>query len=392
MQKQLDYQGKSNGLRLGFDAKRAFFNKTGLGNYSRNLLSALTKYYPQNKFILYTPQYPAPISPEFLSDNKNIEIKTPVKYFHRKFSDVWRSFYMGEHIKKDQLDIFHGLSHELPVDLKDKKIKKVVTIHDLIFLIYPEFYPALDRRIYMWKFKQSCRTADKIIAISEQIKKDIMKYYHIPEEKIEVVYQHCNPIFEQEVSKETFDDVNKRYELPQNYFLYVGAIARRKNILILLKAFQAIKQYQDMDLVIVGDGGKYKKYIQRYIEKHHLTKRVKIYTKVPNEDLPAFYRQALVFVYPSIYEGFGIPLIESLYSRTPVITNRYGCFSEAAGPGAIYVDPESIGDLAQAMENFLINPNLRKKLSEAGYQYVQQFNEKAFADGVMKVYQQLLKP
>ena len=377
-------------IRIGFDAKRAFHNRTGLGNYSRNLLSALTSLYPRNEYFLYTPKAPASGADHFLPESDRIRIKTPQKYYHKKFSGLWRSVYLKEFLEEDEIQVYHGLSHELPFKIKSEKIKTVVTIHDLIFRKYPELYPMVDRNIYNWKVKNACKIADKIIAISEQTKQDIMEYYHVPEEKIAVIYQNCDEAFGKPLPKEELDRVTEKYDLPKNYFLYVGSITERKNVLKLVRAFDYLKKYSDMDLVLVGSGGNHKEQVEQYIKQNNLTKRVKMYNHVPDEDLPALYRQALVFVYPSIYEGFGIPIIEALYSKVPVITTMNGCFPEAGGPGAVYINPESVNDITQAMENFLLNPNLRTKLASAGYDYVQRFTAKSLAEQTMQVYREVL--
>ena len=390
MPKRSQSEKMDDSIRIGFDAKRVFHNRTGLGNYSRNLLSGLTTLYPQNEYYLYTPRPPASGTSDFFTPGANIQIKTPRKYYHKKFSALWRSVYLKEFLEQDEIQVYHGLSHELPFRRKPEIIKTVVTIHDLIFLKYPELYPMIDRAIYEWKVKNACKIADKIIAISEQTKQDIMEYYHVPEEKIAVIYQNCDEAFGKPLPKKELDRVMEKYDLPKNYFLYVGSITERKNVLKLVRAFDYLKKYSDMDMVLVGSGGNHKEQVEQYIKQNNLTKRVKMYHEVPDEDLPALYRQALVFVYPSIYEGFGIPIIEALYSKVPVITTMNGCFPEAAGPGAVYVNPESANDIAQAMENFLLNPNLRTKLATAGYKYVQKFTAKSFAEQTMQVYREVL--
>ena len=177
-------------MKIGFDAKRLFNNYTGLGNYSRTLV----KNYAQsstNSINLYTTH-----------SNNNKE--TEIFYDENKFflhitksliKSLWRSCGIVKQLKKDKIKIFHGLSNELPIGIKNSGVKSIVTIHDLIFKIYPKTYPLFDRFIYDFKFKHACKTADKIIAISEQTKKDIIRFYNIPENKIEVVYQSCNDLF-----------------------------------------------------------------------------------------------------------------------------------------------------------------------------------------------------
>ncbi|MDX9705802.1 MAG: glycosyltransferase, partial [Weeksellaceae bacterium] len=183
-------------MRIGFDAKRAFFNTSGLGNYSRSTIELLTKFYPQNDFLLFTPSIENAIDFKY---PEKAEIIQPKHLIERTFKSWWRSFKMASSIAEHELDIFHGLSGELPIKAhKKSKAKLIVTIHDLIFLRFPEYYTSVDRNIYYQKAKYACEIADTIIAISEQTKSDLINFFKVDDKKIEVVYQGCNTIFHKE--------------------------------------------------------------------------------------------------------------------------------------------------------------------------------------------------
>ncbi|MGB0930862.1 MAG: glycosyltransferase [Chitinophagales bacterium] len=185
-------------MKIGFDAKRAFFNNTGLGNYSRTLIKSLVKYYPDNQYTLYSPKSIEGSPFAEMQNFKNIEVKTPQTRFQKLLGgSLWRSLQLGNPIKDDQLDIYHGLSHELPRNIHRSRpqTKSIVTIHDLIFLRYPELYSKVDTLIYRQKWKHACQQADKVIAISEQTKSDTIEFLGIEANKIEVVYQSCHPVF-----------------------------------------------------------------------------------------------------------------------------------------------------------------------------------------------------
>ena len=371
-------------MRIGFDAKRAYFNYSGLGNYSRNTIRYLIRKFPDNEFYLYIPGTKNQIPN---GAYKNHTLVYPQSWKDRKFSSFWRSYWLGEQLVRDGIDLYHGLSNEIPFDIIRNRVSSVVTIHDLIFLRYPDWYKPIDRKIYNRKAKFSCMNADRIIAISRQTKSDIIHYYKIPKEKIDVVYQGCDPDF-----YEQWDDAEKeklvhKYHLPSSYLLYVGTIEPRKNLLQLIKARYLGKL--DIPLIVIGRSTPYIKQIHEYIDKHSL-KNITFLQDVPNRDLPGIYQLAEAFVYPSRFEGFGIPILEALFSRTPVITSSGSCFDEAGGKSSIYVDPDDTDEMIHAIRLVLENEKLRSEMQEKGYMHALKFEHDIIADNVMKVYRKIL--
>jgi glycosyltransferase involved in cell wall biosynthesis len=372
-------------MRIGFDAKRAFSNQSGLGNYSRNLLSALCSRYPDLRYILYTPEINSNL---FDLTGKNFELRTPSGTFHRAFPSIWRSFAMSGELKKDKPDIYHGLSHELPSGITNTGVKSVVTIHDLIFIRYPALYSSIDRHIYLRKFRYACRNADKIIAVSKQTADDIIQYFRIDPSKIKVVYQSCNPGFMSETDEAKMKSVRNKYKLPAHYILNVGNIEERKNALTLVKAVHFTKI--DIPVVIIGRKTSYYKLIRKYIDNNRL-KHIHVIDIINNEELPSIYQMADVFVYPSLFEGFGIPIIESLFSGTPVITSKGGCFQESGGPDSLYVSSLDHEELADAIRKVLTDTALRNQMIDAGYHHAGNFTPEKAADNVMQVYKQVVE-
>ena len=183
-------------MRIGFDAKRAFSNNTGLGNYSRDAIRILSDYFPDNKYFLYTPKNYNNPRLSFIADRKNTFIRTPESLLDRALKTYWRSKSVVNDLFTNKIDIFHGLSNELPIAIENTSIKTVVTIHDLIFIRYPHLFKTIDRKIYYRKFKSACQRADKIIAVSEQTKRDIIDFFSISAYRISVVYQGCNTVFQ----------------------------------------------------------------------------------------------------------------------------------------------------------------------------------------------------
>jgi len=376
-------------MRIGFDAKRAIHNYTGLGNYSRYIIRILCHFYPQNEYILFAPKRRINEQLNSLFNQyKQIQVVYPLQYVWKKLSSLWRIWRVTTRIKNDDIQIFHGLSNELPLNIHKSKVKSVVTIHDLIFLKYPQYYKPIDRRIYTYKFRKACQNADKIIAVSECTKKDIIHFFNTPENKIEVIYQGCDDTFLKKESQEKKREVKEKYNLPEQYILNVGSIEDRKNILLAVEALALLPQ--NIHLVIVGKRTPYTQKVELAVQKHKLENRVHIYSNVSFNDLPAFYQQAEIFVYPSKYEGFGIPILEALHSGVPVIGATGSCLEEAGGPHSLYAHPEDASGLAQLFSLILSSPEKKAEMIETGREYAKQFSEKKQAEQLMNVYKEIL--
>ena len=368
-------------MKIGFDAKRAFNNRSGLGNYSRDVIRALANK-NSDELFLFTPK----VNPDIFNPEK-LKISTPDEGIDSLIKAYWRSFSIVKQVDKIQLDIFHGLSNELPFTV-GKPVKTIVTIHDLIFKRFPQWYKAFDRRMYDWKFKSACINADKIIAISQQTKVDIIEFYGIDAHKIEVVYQTCNDAFKTKADVELQNKVQQKYKLPKHFLLNVGTIEPRKNALNIVKALHQHKI--ETPLYIIGRNTPYAEEIKAYITLHQLEKQVHILHQVSNEELPVFYQLAQVFIYPSTFEGFGIPIIEALYSGTPVITSKGSCFSESGGEHSLYVEVGHIEALAHAISSLINDENKRQTMSQKGLEYVQKFNTNKVTEDLYQIYIQLL--
>lgn len=377
-------------MRIGFDGKRAVQNFTGLGNYSRYLIETLYRYFPDNDYLLYAPKEQSSDQFEaFVRKCPNIKCIYPDKLFY-KLGSLWRSKMIIGQLCADGLDIFHGLSNELPMNIdKIHPAKSVVTIHDLIFRIYPQYYPVIDRHIYSYKFRKACEESDAIVAVSSCTKRDIVRLYNIPPEKIHVIYQGCNDAFSSETSQESKERVRRIYGLPERYVLNVGSIENRKNILLVIKAMETLPK--DIHLVIVGKRTRYADLIEDYVKDHGMERQIHICSNVSFDDLPSVFQQAEIFVYPSIYEGFGIPVIEALHSGIPVIAATGSCLEEAGGESSIYVSPYDVQDMADNIIRLWNDPDLRKNMAERGKEYVTRFSASRQAAQLMDLYRSLIE-
>lgn len=383
-------QADTTRLTIGFDAKRAAQNRTGLGNYSRFVIRGLSRLLPQAKLLLYIPNPRKKSALEQLDSKENISLRTPVDRCWQLVRSIWRVWGLTRDLQRDGVHIYHGLSNELPLNInRAKDIKTIVTIHDLIFLRYPQYYKPIDRWIYRYKFRRACEQADHIVAVSECTKRDIMQFFGTPSEKISVIYQGCDEQFRQPATHEKKQEVRRRYQLPDRYILYVGSIEERKNLLLLAKALAHISD-PNITVIAVGKQTPYAKNVQAFIDEHRLGHRFHMLSGVPFADLPALYQLATVFVYPSRFEGFGIPLLEALCSGTPAIGCTGSCLEEAGGPSSLYVDPDNAPALAHTIDQLLSDENLRQQMANDGQQYAERFKEEPLARSIVNLYRQIL--
>lgn len=382
-------------MNIGFDAKRAYHNGTGLGHYSRTLLQSLSEYYPEHDYYLFNPK----LSGSFEIKGNNLHEVLPRGIINKTFSSAWRSSWVKKDLKRLKIDLYHGLSHEIPIGIHQTGTRSVVTIHDLIHERHPEQYNAIDVKIYSRKFRYACANADKVIAISEQTKRDVIDFYKTPEEKISVCYQSCNPSFGIAVSSEEKQRVKEKYNLPDEFFLYVGSIIERKNLLNICKAIFLLRNELDIPLVVIGDGGNYKQKVKDFVKQNGLQEKVIFLSEYPATrlsksfqsaiDFPAIYQSAIAMVYPSFFEGFGIPVLEALWSKIPVITSNISCLPEAGGDGAYYVNPVSAEEISEGMKKIYFNKAFAAVLIEKGWQHAQNFSQQKCAASVMDIYKLL---
>lgn len=371
-------------MNIGYDAKRLFNNKTGLGSYSRNLIHCMNQFYPSESYYLYTPSVGLP---EYEAEFNGLD-SVSIQKAEAANKAMWRTYGISNDLKRDKIDIYHGLTHELPRNINKANCAKVVTIHDLIFKRHPEYFPATDRAIYNLKWKHSINTADKIVAISEHTKSDIIEYYNVNPEKVEVIYNVCDKRF-YDASKISADQY--QLELPDNYMLSVGSIEPRKNFESIVKALARIPNDQRIHLVIVGGGkSKHKKKLLELVHSLDLKHMVHLRSDITNDQIVEVYQRAKFLVYPSHYEGHGLPITEALLCGTPVISSYTSSMKEAGGPDCLYFDPNEIEDIKAAITKIQDDTELRKKISTKGRQYAMQlFNRQAIVTQTLNLYKSL---
>ncbi|MBA2498679.1 MAG: glycosyltransferase family 4 protein [Chitinophagaceae bacterium] len=385
-------------MRIGFDAKRAFHNSTGLGHYSRTLIRSLATTFREHEYYLLNTK---PSGLFNFEDVQNAHEILPENTLHRVFPSAWRSKWVTDDLKQLNIHLYHGLSHEIPVGIREKKIPSVVTMHDLIHERYPGQYKKIDVNIYRKKFRYACKHADLVIAISQQTKKDLIEYYHVQEDKIRVCYQSCNPAFSRQVDAGEKEIIKKKYNLPDKFFLYVGSVIERKNLLNICKAIFLLRNELQVPLVVIGEGKGYMQVVKDYVKQQGMGDLIIFLSENPSTkslesfktaaDFPGIYQQALAMIYPSFFEGFGIPVLEALFSRLPVITSNVSCLPEAGGDAALYVNPNDANEIGESMKRIYEDEILVSEMKEKGWQYAQNFTPEKCAASVMNVYNELVK-
>ena len=372
-------------ISIGLDAKRIVANATGLGAYGRNLVNALASEPGRYRFILYAP------------DAGRNDLRSQVRESERVgfaysgcrwrlAKDRWRAAGVVDDARRAGVRLYHGLSGELPAGLQRAGIRSLMTVHDLIFMRHPEYYKPVDVWLYKRKFHRSLHEADRIVAISECTKRDILFYSDFPEDRIDVVYQGCDTRFREPVGEGKMREVAARYGLPPRYVLNVGTVEERKNVLLAVKALPQLEA--DVCLVVVGRRTRYADTVWQWVARHGLTSRVLFLEGVPNSDLPAIYRRASAFVYPSRYEGFGIPIIEAIQSGLPVVAAKGSCLEEAGGPDCCYVDPDDSGAMAAAL-NGILSTDQQQRVERAK-NYVRRFENSNVAQQILQEYDRII--
>ena len=371
---------------IGFDAKRIVRNGTGLGNYGRTLvndLSALDAF----DLRLYAPDNGITQLRSQIVGRPNVAFCYPRHAPTAIGKALWRSHGIVKQLQKDGVNIYHGLSGELPVGISKAGIRTVVTIHDLIFMRHPEYYNRTDVKIYTKKFFNTIKEADRIVAISECTKRDVCELGEVDPKRVDVIYQSCSPRFSEEPDAAKMWTVRDKYVLPDRYILCVGSIEERKNVLEAIQALHHLPD--DVSLVIVGRQTPYSDRVHEYVLEHRMHSRVQMLHNVPDDDLPALYRMADCFVYPSRYEGFGIPIIEAISQGLPVVACTGSCLEEAGGPDSLYVSPDDPEAMAHALSQVLYGAPERQQRIDRSRQYIRRFENSDAARQMADLYSSL---
>ena len=373
------------GMAIVVDVSAAVHRRAGLGRYAESLVRALSANIPEGLSLFYNREQG--IAP--LEGLDHLPSKTVSLGYKPWRMAVW----LGQmaRIPFNRLvpgaTLYHATEHLL---MPLRGVRTAMTVHDLIFRRLPEHHKALNRWYLNWTMPLYCRRADHIIAVSEATRRDLVLAYHLPPEKITVIHEAAAPHFQPQ-SEEAQSRARRTYGLPERYLLYVGTIEPRKNLDRLLAAWAPLYQSGDCPaLVIVGRRGWLSDGFFAALEACPARAGVLLTGYVPDADLPAIYSAATAFVFPSLYEGFGLPPLEAMACGTPVICSNVSSMPEVVGDAALLIDPDDVPSLQHALRRIIGESDLACELRAAGVSRAAAFSWRRVADETIAVYQHLL--
>ncbi len=398
-------------MRVGIDCRTilnpGYGEQAGIGHYTYFLIKNLLKVDKENEYVLFFDNLISKEAAEkLIEENKNASVKFFPFHLYKHYLPFWYSHILvAAAIGREKLDVYHSPAYSFPLMYSGKT---VVTVHDLAIFKHPEWFPKkFVSQFFSTKISvpQSLKKANKIIAVSENTKKDIQEIFKIPGEKIKVIYEGVEKRIFPQRGEETCGvenqiceiDLKSKYGLRDDYILFLGTIEPRKNILALIKAFLDLaksdkKIKQNYQLVIAGaKGWKYENIFAEINRTKKISKEiVKYIGYVPAKDKFSLIRFATCFVFPSFYEGFGLPVLEALSLGVPTITSNVSSLPEVAGEAAILINPNKIDEISKALKKVLADQNLRKELSKKGLAQAKKFSWEKCAKETIKVYESVL--
>ena len=372
---------------IGFDAIYAATGDTTLSSYARFIIEAMSEACPRRSYFrMYIPDDDTTPEYDRIAQRDNVESMEPDGALWRKMSWLWRWFRIGHDLKRGDVDLYHSLTEFVPWGLQRKGIPTIVTVHNLEFQSLQRQFSPLYNMYRRAMVLSSLRRADRIVAVSENIKHDLVTKLHVDRDKIDVIYRGCHARFSEPLSEEHLRQVEERYHLPKRYMLFVGTQLQRKNLGAVIEAMPSIDE--DIELVMVGRATTYTQHIRRRVKSLGLKDRVHMLHGVADADMPALYKLASVYLMPSLYEGFPPTIIEALTIGVPVIATKCSSMEEAGGPWTMYVDG-SRDSWAGAITEVLTNEELREKMIVEGKSYVSRFRPEVIAYNIMNCYKRV---
>ena len=369
-------------MRIAIDARK--LRDYGIGTYIRNLVRHLARIDQSTEYVLIVQ--PA-----------DIEIDAELGPNFRTVADWSRSYSIREQftipldLRREAVDLFHAPHYVLP---PLTPCKSVVTIHDCIHLRFPQYLPSRLGYVYarssLWV---ATHRATRVLTVSETSKRDILRYFRVPESKIDVIHNAIDERLGEAPSAEDVAQVRERYQLNDPFVLYAGNIKPHKNLERLIESFHTLRRggLEQAKLLIIGDEVSKYATLRRAVHQHKLHKHVRFLGFVPDKTLASLYRLASVFVFPSLYEGFGLPPLEAMAAGTPVITSNVSSLPEVVGDAAILIDPYEPDEIAHAMRRVLTDEALRDDLRARGLARVKEFSWDRSVRRVREIYGEVLE-
>jgi glycosyltransferase involved in cell wall biosynthesis len=374
-------------MKIAVDIRTVLPTRSGVGNYVLHLIENLLQvdsgstYY----FISRTKNLA-------LLDNLEKKGRPLVTFFSHEnhpLGDFWEHFILPRRLKKYGVEVFHGPASLIPFRKEDYRV--VVTIHDLVAFLFPNTIPLKYGAYMRYLLRYAVRRADKIISVSNHTREDLIRILKVPPEKITVVHEAPTPLFRALDRDWAREQLNIRYGLKKKFIYHLGNIEPRKNLIVLLQAFAQVCRQINNEYVLVlsGQAGWLTGTLQRFLEQYPFKERIIFTGYVPQQDLPLFMNGAEMFVFPSLYEGFGLPVLEAMNCGTPVISSNRSSIPEIVGPAALLIDPEDPTALAEMIVFLIRHPEERERLRLLGLEQAARFTWEEAARKTLAVYQSL---
>lgn len=367
-------------MRIAIDARK--LHDYGIGTYVRNLLKHLSRIDRETDYILLCREQDQSVLAELGENFRPIVERT------RPYS-IGEQLAIPRRLRRERVDLFHSPHYPLP---PLTTCPSIVTIHDCIHLMFPEYLPnrfaPIYARTFMWA---STRRASRILTVSEASKRDIIRFFNVPEEKIAVIYNAIDDWFRLEPPEEEVVRIRERYQLQDEFVLYAGNIKPHKNLERLIDAFYLLHRegLDNLKLLIIGHEISRYATLRRAVHRYQLHKYVRFLGFVPDQTLAILYRLAGVFAFPSLYEGFGLPPLEAMASGTPVVTSNVSSLPEVVDAAALLVDPYDATSIATGIRRVLTEPGLRAELRARGFARVEQFSWERSVRQIREIYGQV---
>jgi glycosyltransferase involved in cell wall biosynthesis len=370
-------------MRIGMDTRILSWSGSGPWRYLCNLLKELARIDQDNEYFLFSDKNES-ASGIAWSNMKKIMIRSCFK--GHVADPVWNNMLLPVALRRNRIDIFHSPYNILPLV---KICPSIVTIHDVAFEIYPEDFPIADR-VYLKMFTcLAAEAADIVIVPSTHVGMNVAQIYKIPESKVRVIYEAADEIFRPMDKQEAKERIAQEYGIENDFILYVGFVRPRRNVLTLLKAFHRLRKQYNLrhKLIIVGKNLGSIDFLN--FVKSDQEKELIHFNYIPDKDLPLLYNAAEIFVYPSLYEGFGLPLVEAMACGTPIVASNSPPMPEIVGDAGLFVDPLDVSQMAQTIYEVLADENLRSNLREKSLKRSLLFTWKKTAEKTSSLYKEI---
>jgi glycosyltransferase involved in cell wall biosynthesis len=363
-------------MKIAIDIRDAASEKTGKGWYVYNIVKEVLKLDKKNNYLLYGNQKKNPLKDYGNGEYKFIDAK-PSRWHFLVLKDI----------QKEKVDVFFAPSSFIIPALAPKTIKTVITVHDLVSYLFPANHNAKAVIIERLTLKRALKRANSVFVVSENTKKDLLKKFKYPENRIFITHCAASDFFKTQIEQKEIEKFRAKMKYPEKFILAVGTLEPRKNFSTLIRSFSTIKKwYPDYKLIIVGKKGWKFRQIEETLKKYKLENDVLFPGYLKDSELKNTYKLATVFVFPSLYEGFGIPPLEAMASGCPVVCSNVASMPEVVGEAGFLVDPNNPYQFADAVSSLIENEQVRSSMIERGYRQTEKFNWKVSAEKVLEVF------